>query len=139
MAAARPPTQQDITQANVDIARKLFFAGCALLPWVWILNLYYFRHALVDPSAPAELRLCTSMGCGVGRGRGDGGSRCGAGGSALQTLPCARAGLWRSLTGAIILTVLFVVWVIVFQTQYQNWGQTGLNLLVFQPPVWFFQ
>jgi hypothetical protein len=133
-------SQEEITRVNVEISRRLFWVGCALLPWVWIMNLFYFRHALLDPSAPAELRLCAlrhsatrALWDGRGGGRGE------RGGDTRAMLRGRCAGLSRSLWGAVVFTVLFIVWIIVFQTQHQHWGQTGQNLLIYQPPVWFLQ
>jgi hypothetical protein len=38
--------------------------------------------------------------------------------------------LRRSLVGGVVMTILFVVWVIVFQEKWKDWGQTGRDLLV---------
>lgn len=45
----------------------------------------------------------------------------------------ALADLRKSLAGLCIVTVLFVVWVVVFQTSWEEWGSTGTDLLVVQP------
>lgn len=42
----------------IVIARRMFIGGCFLLPWLWIANLLYFRHALVDSETHPELRQC---------------------------------------------------------------------------------
>lgn len=52
--------QEARIKANVDVARKLFWGGCCLLPWLWAVNLIYFRAALMNKRAPAELRKCNS-------------------------------------------------------------------------------
>lgn len=38
-----------------------------------------------------------------------------------------------ALIGTIVETVLLLAWIIVFQTQWQNWGTKGTNLLIWVP------
>ncbi len=38
-----------------------------------------------------------------------------------------------ALIGTIVETVLLLAWIIVFQTQWQNWGAKGTNLLIWVP------
>lgn len=61
---------------------------------------------------------------------------------ATRTRPCPSprsplscADLRYSAIGLAVVTVLVAVWIAVFQTQWQKWGATGLNLLVWQPPT----
>lgn len=46
------------TDADTAIARKLFIAGCFLLPWLWLANLIFYRKAFNDKDAPRLLRTC---------------------------------------------------------------------------------
>lgn len=57
-AAAPPPPRPAPTrdEQDVTVARKMFFAGCAFLPWLWIMCLLHFRSRLWDKEAPAALR-----------------------------------------------------------------------------------
>lgn len=59
--AGRTPARA-VVHPDVIIARKLFFAGCAFLPWLWILCLMHYRRQLFDKSALPELRFCA---CGL--------------------------------------------------------------------------
>lgn len=31
------------------LARQMFFGGCALLPWLWVVNVLYFRQRVYGP------------------------------------------------------------------------------------------
>ena len=31
------------------LARQMFYGGCALLPWLWMVNVYYFRKLVYGP------------------------------------------------------------------------------------------
>jgi hypothetical protein len=31
------------------LARQMFYGGCALLPWLWVVNVLYFRKVVYDP------------------------------------------------------------------------------------------
>lgn len=56
--------RMELTEAqreDVDVARKMFYGGCFFLPWLWIMNLIYYRHAVFNEDAPAELRKCEAQ------------------------------------------------------------------------------
>ena len=55
-AAPSPPLTRD--QKDVAIIRNLYFAGCALLPWLWIMCLLHYRKRLWDKDAPTDMRWC---------------------------------------------------------------------------------
>jgi hypothetical protein len=40
----------------------------------------------------------------------------------------------RSLIGFIISTILLIVWIVIFQTSWRDWGSNGEALLVFNLP-----
>jgi len=45
-----------------------------------------------------------------------------------------------SLIGFLVETTILIVWIAVFQTQWRNWGSTGLNMLIYQPNTqWWLQ
>ena len=63
-AAAKPPLDKDA--ADVRVARILFFAGCALLPWLWILLMLHFSRRWREPECPPALRMYlrrAALGC----------------------------------------------------------------------------
>ena len=112
---------------QVNVARKMFWGGCALLPFLWMVNLIYFRKELMSSSTPAPLKSCAWLLCAnLVRRR--------------HCIPDARVAvtyaptdLRKSLAGLCIVTAMFVTWVVVFQTSWEGWGETGTDLLVVQP------
>ncbi len=58
MPAAFHGSQQERDEEDVRVARIMFFAGCCLLPWLWIASLLYFRKRILDKDAPMALRMC---------------------------------------------------------------------------------
>lgn len=44
---------------KINVAKKMYIAGFAFLPWLWMINYLMFRHDLLKPTAPYELKLCT--------------------------------------------------------------------------------
>lgn len=54
-----PPTEENLVEQQAKIARKVFIGGCFFLPWLWIVNLWYFRRKLLSSSTPHLLRKCT--------------------------------------------------------------------------------
>lgn len=41
------------------VARKMFFGGLALLPWLHLVNVVFFRRQFQDPSVDPKVTLCT--------------------------------------------------------------------------------
>lgn len=53
-----------------------------------------------------------------------------------RTAPAALRGyLFASAAGTVIVTALFLTWVILFQLNWQSWGQVGLSLLIYVPSL----
>lgn len=48
-------------QSDASVAKKLFFGGCAFLPWLWILLLWNYRDAYFSPTAPEDLKKCMHL------------------------------------------------------------------------------
>jgi hypothetical protein len=46
---------------KIGVARKMYLAGFALLPWLWMVNYLLFRKDIIRPTAPHELKVCTSL------------------------------------------------------------------------------
>lgn len=56
------PTRKIIDpKEKVAVARKMYYAGFALLPWLWFVNYFMFRKELLKPSVPYELKVCTYL------------------------------------------------------------------------------
>jgi hypothetical protein len=52
----------------------------------------------------------------------------------LATTPLpAAADLRAQIVGTLVYTSAFVLWVALFQTQWQKWGTFGTNLLIYVP------
>jgi len=46
-------------EEDIQVAKKLFFGGCAFLPFLWLANAFYFRDVIKNPQNHAvELRKC---------------------------------------------------------------------------------
>mmetsp|Transcript_425 Transcript_425/g.562 ORF Transcript_425/g.562 Transcript_425/m.562 type:complete len:108 (+) Transcript_425:80-403(+) len=41
---------------DVILARRMFFGGCALLPWLWIVNILYFLPGIRAGKVNAEVK-----------------------------------------------------------------------------------
>lgn len=53
------PTRKITDPAEkINVARKMFYGGFALLPWLWFVNYLMFRKDLLKPTVPHELKLC---------------------------------------------------------------------------------
>ena len=51
-----------------------------------------------------------------------------------QAAPAAlRRYLFASAAGTVVTTALFLTWVVMFQLNWQSWGQVGLSLLIYAP------
>lgn len=44
-----PRGNAKITMKDVELARRVFFGGCALLPLLWIVNVMYYRKQVFGP------------------------------------------------------------------------------------------
>jgi hypothetical protein len=53
---APPALKPTHDERDVAVARKLFWAGCAFLPWLWIMCLLHYRERWFDAGAPPALR-----------------------------------------------------------------------------------
>lgn len=51
------------TEPDSAIAKKMFFGGLALLPWLHAVNVLHYRKQFVDPSIDPQVTLCTFV-CG---------------------------------------------------------------------------
>lgn len=47
---------KEITQEDVDLARKLWYWGFFLLPFLWLVNYVYYRQALYQPDTTDEMK-----------------------------------------------------------------------------------
>ncbi|OQR92413.1 hypothetical protein THRCLA_08716 [Thraustotheca clavata] len=44
-------------EEDSSIARKMFFGGLALLPWLWAVNIFFYRRQLLDSSIDPSTTL----------------------------------------------------------------------------------
>lgn len=50
----QPPPPEEIELEAV--ARKMFYGGCALLPWLWLVNIIYFRKLYFSAECPPGVK-----------------------------------------------------------------------------------
>lgn len=46
-----------------SIARKMFFGGLCFLPWLWAVNVFFYRKQLVDASIEPRVTICENSSC----------------------------------------------------------------------------
>ncbi len=59
MATAPQAVALTREEQHIQVAKKLFYGGLAFLPWLWILNLIYFRSSLLSKDGSPQLKKCT--------------------------------------------------------------------------------
>lgn len=47
------------TEPDAAIAKKMFFGGLALLPWLHAVNVIHYRKQFIDKSIDPQVTLCT--------------------------------------------------------------------------------
>jgi presenilin enhancer 2 len=85
-------------ETKVSVSKKLYYGGFFLLPWLWFANFLLFRGDLHKRRAPEELKTCPYL-------------------VATDTK--------RSLILFLGGTILFIIWIIVYQLSWKNWGTFG--------------
>lgn len=113
------------TEPDEAIARKMFFGGLALLPWLHAVNVIHYRKQFLDPSIDPKVTLCTSAAARV----------CVIGASAcmdVSVLTRVRdcAGVRRSCLSFVFVTILFVSWVVLFQLKWEDFGWAKLVMVL---------
>jgi len=53
--------RQQRLKEKVDVARKMFLGGLAFLPFLWLVNLVYFRREFMSPHTPLVLKKCSFL------------------------------------------------------------------------------
>lgn len=48
-------------EPDEQVARKMFFGGLVLLPWLHLVNVIFFRKQLTDPSINPQVTLCALL------------------------------------------------------------------------------
>mmetsp|Transcript_4534 Transcript_4534/g.8655 ORF Transcript_4534/g.8655 Transcript_4534/m.8655 type:complete len:100 (-) Transcript_4534:8-307(-) len=89
----------DEREENAKVAKRLFFAGCFGLPWLWIVMAWYFWPEAKRRDAHPALRRYVNL----------------------------------AAAGGFIMTIGLVVWVIIFQTSWKDWGRTATDMMVVVP------
>ena len=130
----------DKMKEEILLARRMFFAGCIGLPWLWICNALYFRLRVFGPMVlvdywPGKSSSPSSGGGGDGEegennvnGNGSGGGDDDEQLTLEQRLErqVGRKELekWvkRSTRGAFVVVTLFVAWIVTFQVNKEHFG-----------------
>ena len=122
----------DKTKDDILLARRMFFAGCLGLPWLWICNALYFRMRVFGPLVmvdywprkyPGREGGIESDVNGNDSGDGDDEER-----TSEQQLERQMEGKelekWvkRSTSGAFAVVTLFVAWIVTFQVNKEHFG-----------------
>ncbi|RLN26740.1 hypothetical protein BBJ28_00006790 [Nothophytophthora sp. Chile5] len=113
-------------EADESIARKMFFGGLAFLPWLHLVNVFFYRKQLMDATVDAKVTLCTYPAvcrccrCLVLR----------LGANVKLWDRRGYAGVRRSLMGFCLWTVLFLAWVLIFQLNWKSWGWESIIMVV---------
>ncbi|TDH74044.1 hypothetical protein CCR75_006839 [Bremia lactucae] len=105
-------------EADESVARKMFLGGLALLPWLHLVNVIFYRKQFIDPTIDAKVTLCTSYK-----------SAFYSGSNGLNGL-VAMAGVRRSFMGFCFWTIVFISWVLLFQMKWKDFGWQSLVMVV---------
>lgn len=130
---------------EAQLAKRMFLAGCAGLPWLWICNSLYFRPRVFDPlpvvdywpwdgrgKSDAYVRHADAKkksdgedegGDGTGSdsgSRGEGFVNDGENAAAVQ----GEVEKWvrRSTRGAVLVLSVFTAWIVAFQVNKDSFG-----------------
>ncbi|RHZ23789.1 hypothetical protein DYB37_002084 [Aphanomyces astaci] len=103
-------------EEDSSVAKKMFFGGLALLPWLWAVNVFHYRAQFLDGTIDPKTTICASV------------------------FEYLRAfgfmmffiGVRRSFAGFVFVTLIFVAWVVTFQLSWKANGWQKLLLVV--PP-----
>uniref|UniRef100_A0A7S2URL7 Gamma-secretase subunit PEN-2 n=1 Tax=Attheya septentrionalis TaxID=420275 RepID=A0A7S2URL7_9STRA len=119
------------------LAKRMFWVGCCGLPWLWAVNVLYFRVAVFGPlkwvDSPSDDQDHAQMPPAVGQMMSDDTEDDGtaAGESATQqesiVSPEAikkqvRTWVRRSTMGATTIAVIWIAWIISFQLNRDSFG-----------------
>lgn len=118
-------------QEEILLAKRMFFAGCLGLPWLWICNSLYFRLRIFGPMVMVDYwpgkapppRVDEDAAAGAG---GNDGADNQQSMERQLEVQMERAELekWvkRSTRGAFVVMALFVTWIVVFQVNKEHFG-----------------
>jgi hypothetical protein len=131
----------DKTREEILLARRMFFAGCLGLPWLWICNALYFRLRVFGPlvmvdywpgKSPESLPPSAAGGREWGGESDVNGNDSGVGVSEQRMLEeqleremeGKELEKWvkRSTSGAFAVVTLFVAWIVTFQVNKEHFG-----------------
>jgi hypothetical protein len=119
-----------INDEEILLAKRMFFAGCVGLPWLWICNALYFRVRVFGPCVlldywPGQSSLSSSLIATTDEGEDDDNSNPDSDEQRLnQQIRKIELQKWvkRSTRGAAIIIPLFVAWIIAFQVNKEHFG-----------------
>lgn len=116
------PDQSEKTKEEILLAKRMFFAGCLGLPWLWICNSLYFRLRVFGPMVMLD----------YWPGKGPPPPSPLGGEDVQQTMDRQlemqmeknELEKWVKLStrGAFVVMALFVTWIITFQVNKEHFG-----------------
>ena len=121
----------DKAKEEILLSKRMFFAGCLGLPWLWICNALYFRLRVFGPLVlvdywPGHFPTPPSDNNSHDRDNASGSSDQQQAAEAQLELEVDQKELvkWvtRSVWGAFIVMPLFVAWIISFQVLKDSFG-----------------
>ena len=131
------PDSNEKRKEEITLSKRMFFAGCAGLPWLWICNALYFRLQVFGPMVLVDYWPGKSPPPSAGEGEGNNGNDCDEQQQTMEQqleLQMEKKELekWvkRSTGGAVIIMTLFVAWIITFQVNKEHFGS---NWFVMDP------
>ncbi|KAL3790103.1 hypothetical protein HJC23_013614 [Cyclotella cryptica] len=113
------------SQQEIILARRIFYAGCLGLPWLWICNVMYFRRKVFGPSVGFDYWPGKREEYLASLPEGEEGERRGG---VMSLQERNELGKWvrRSTMGAFVMVSLFVAWIVTFQVNRESFGSNWL-------------
>lgn len=120
-------TTNDKMKDEILLAKRMFYAGCLGLPWLWICNVLYFRLAVFGPCVILDYRpghRPLSSSTTTNTTENDDNEESTDEQRLNRQLQHMELKSWvqRSTYGASIIIPLFVAWIITFQVNKEHFG-----------------
>jgi hypothetical protein len=106
-------------QSEIILSRRMFYAGCLGLPWLWICNIMYFRRKVFGPSLMFDYwpgkrdEFLNALNEGESNERDV---------PTLHEKNELEKWVKRSTRGAIVVVSVFLAWIVTFQVNKENFG-----------------
>mmetsp|Transcript_18865 Transcript_18865/g.40818 ORF Transcript_18865/g.40818 Transcript_18865/m.40818 type:complete len:147 (-) Transcript_18865:129-569(-) len=125
----------DKAKEEITLSKRMFFAGCLGLPWLWICNALYFRLQVFGPLVMVDYwpgKSPPPSSSDNNEGSDDDGNSNSDEQQQQQTMDQElerqiekqelKKWVTRSTRGAFLVMTLFVAWIITFQVNKENFG-----------------